>query len=424
MAVSPTDGTNGLSERLEHLRGLADRYGGTHAATLREALQEWQTTIEELRVAEEELRQQNEELLAAVDQVAQAQQRYRELFDFAPDGYLVTDPRGVIQEANRAAASLLRVRPDLLAGKPLFVFVHTADRRALHDTIERAAHGEAAAGVELRLWPRKAGEVPAALYVAAARDGGGQLAGLRWIVHDLTELKEAHRRAVKAERLAAIGQTVAGLVHESGNALQRSQSCLRMLDLEVQDRPAALALIGRVQKAQDDLNRLFRDVREYAAPIRLDLQLCDLRGLWREAWEQTAPAREGRAAALRDFGGGADTAVEADPFRLTQIFRNLFDNALAACQGPAEVTVACAGAEVEGRPGVRVTVRDNGPGFTEEQRSKLFEPFHTTKARGTGLGLAICRRIAEAHGGHIAAGEGGGPGAEVVLELPRGGGKY
>ena len=80
--------------------------------------------------------------------------------------------------------------------------------------------------------------------------------------------------------------------------------------------------------------------------------------------------------------------------------------------------VACSEASLSGRPALRVSVRDNGPGFPPEHRARLFEPFHTTKPAGTGLGMAICRRIVEAHGGTIEAGP-GGPGAEVAVTLPR-----
>ena len=108
---------------------------------------------------------------------------------------------------------------------------------------------------------------------------------------------------------------------------------------------------------------------------------------------------------------------DADPFRLGQVFTNLFANALEACPDPVRVTVACREAELHGRPALRVSVRDNGPGFPAELRPRAFEPFQTTKPTGTGLGLAITRRLVEAHGGEVALGD--GPGAEVVLILPR-----
>ena len=87
---------------------------------------------------------------------------------------------------------------------------------------------------------------------------------------------------------------------------------------------------------------------------------------------------------------------------------------------PARVEIACTAAELDGNPAIRVAVRDNGPGLGPEPRRRIFEPFFTTKTRGTGLGMAITRRIVEAHGGRIAVGEGGGPGAEIIVTLPRG----
>ena len=87
---------------------------------------------------------------------------------------------------------------------------------------------------------------------------------------DVTELKKAQELALRSERLAAIGQMMTGLAHESGNALARSQSCLEMLAWEVEDRPEALELIDRIQKAQDHLQQLYEEVRSYAAPLRLE----------------------------------------------------------------------------------------------------------------------------------------------------------
>ncbi len=96
----------------------------------------------------------------------------------------------------------------------------------------------------------------------------------------------------------------------------------------------------------------------------------------------------------------------------------MLDNALAACPDPVRVIISCREADVRGEPALRVAVRDNGPGLTAEQRQNLFAPFYTTKPGGTGLGMAIAQRLVEAHGGQIAPGE-GGPGAEIVLTLPR-----
>jgi signal transduction histidine kinase len=81
--------------------------------------------------------------------------------------------------------------------------------------------------------------------------------------------------------------------------------------------------------------------------------------------------------------------------------------------------VRCTEARLGDRPALCVAVRDNGPGLNAEQRRRIFEPFFTTKTKGTGLGMAIAKRIVEAHGGRLAVGTGTGPGAEIILTLPR-----
>jgi signal transduction histidine kinase len=245
-------------------------------------------------------------------------------------------------------------------------------------------------------------------------------AGLERRVEERTaELRETQAKALRAERLAAIGQMVTGLAHESRNALQRCQSCLSVLGVRLADRPELTDLLDRMQVAQDDLHRLFNEVRDYAAPINLDIGVCDLAAVWRQAWEDLEPLRQGRGASLVEASAAAHTRCLADAFRLKQVFRNLLENALGAGADPVRVVVACAAMEMDGREAVRVTVRDNGPGFAGVDTRRFFEPFVSTKAKGTGLGLAICKRVVEAHGGTIAVSDGHGPGAEVLVTLPR-----
>jgi signal transduction histidine kinase len=234
------------------------------------------------------------------------------------------------------------------------------------------------------------------------------------------DLERARERALQAERLAAISQTVATLAHEGRNALQRADACLHRLNWRLADRPEEQDLARRAQQGLADLNRLFDDIRGYAAPVRLDRRPCDLARLWRESWAEAISRHGQRDARLEEAAGSADPICEADPFRLGQVFLNLFANALDACPDPAVVTVSCREADLGGRAAVWVSVRDNGPGFSPEQRAHAFEPFRTTKPKGTGLGMAICRRVVEAHGGTIELGEGGG--AEVVVTLQRAGG--
>jgi two-component system, LuxR family, sensor kinase FixL len=375
------------------------------------AVERLQTGQEELRVTEEELRTQNEELQAARQEVEAQRERYRALFEFAPDAYLVTTPEGKILEANRAAAELLHVQPQFLVGKPLAVFVPEEERREFRERLNRLSAGEPRQDWEGHLAPRHGTTFQAALTVGAERDARGGVVGLRWLLWDITARKQA-------DRLATIGEMVAGLAHESRNALQRSEACLERLRFRLTEQPEALDLVRRVQKAHDDLRRLFEDVRVYAGPVQLEREVCDLAEVWREAWAQLAIRREGRDVTLGEDSGDTGLECLVDRFRLQQVFWNVFDNALAACPDPVRIVVRCATTTLAGKRALRLAVRDNGPGLTAEQGRKIFEPFFTTKVKGTGLGMAIAKRIVEAHGGGVAVGECDPPGAEILITLP------
>jgi two-component system, LuxR family, sensor kinase FixL len=235
---------------------------------------------------------------------------------------------------------------------------------------------------------------------------------------DITLLKEAQARAVDAERLAAIGQMVAGLAHESRNSLQRAQACLEMLDRRIKDRPESTRLVADIQQSLDDLQRLYDEVRNYAAPITLNRETCSLATILNEAWLRLEPSWRNRKARIVQ-NSQADPLCEGDRHRLLRMFRNILENSLAACQDPVEITCEWSQVNIRGREFIRGEVRDNGPGLSAEQRLHLFEPFYTTKTHGTGLGLAIVRRIVEAHEGSVDVGADDWPGTTIVIKLPR-----
>ncbi len=236
----------------------------------------------------------------------------------------------------------------------LELLVPECDRRAVADEFTQVIAGRPNRGLENAVVCRDGSRrwiVWNARYLPDYEDGPAILS----VGHDITFVKQAQERALQSERLAAIGQVVTGLAHESRNALQRCQACLEMLALKVRDRPDAIDLINRLQKAQDHLHHLYEDVRSYAAPIKLEKTICDLGTVWRESWAHLEHARNDKKATFRETLDGVDLRCAGDLFRLDQVFRNVLDNALAAGTPPVaiEVSAYCNGARRPARPADR-----------------------------------------------------------------------
>jgi PAS domain S-box-containing protein len=343
------------------------------------------------------------------------------LFAHAQAAVLILDPQGRIVRCNPFVERLTNLALDQIQERDWFdLFLEQGDRSRVRQALLRGASQTAVTASSVyqgdphALGPRHLHWSGLPLF-----DAEGRPFAILVIGHDITDLHQAQQRALQAERLAAVGQMATGLAHESRNALQRIGASAETLELELEGNAAALTLVGRIQQSQGHLHQLLEEVRSYAAPILLDRSRCRISEVWREAWELLLAQRRGREAVLREQVEECDLAIDADRFRLVRVFRNLLENALAACNDPVLIDIRCEPAAVGHRPGLVLSVRDNGPGLGEEQRRKIFDPFYTTKPTGTGLGMAIAQRIIEAHGGWIAVGPSPPPGAEILIGLPR-----
>ena len=172
---------------------------------LPDAFGELHTTIEELRVVEEEMRAQNEELILTRRQVEAQRHRYQDLFEFAPDGYLVTTLDGTILDANQAASRLLEIAPNILKSRNFSASVAPDDLTAYVTQLKSLA--EIQPPCQPQEWilqmHRRSGLFPAAVTVVPVAALLGEAATLRWLIRDITERRQAEEERVALARAQA-----------------------------------------------------------------------------------------------------------------------------------------------------------------------------------------------------------------------------
>jgi two-component system NtrC family sensor kinase len=233
-----------------------------------------------------------------------------------------------------------------------------------------------------------------------------------------SEIAQARAHLVEVERLATIGQSMAGQVHDINAPLTALITFAHLIQHEsgeAKNRERA----GQIAEAAQRAQRLVRELLTMARPRPPSLEPVDVHALLRSAMElERAQCSASGYRLTADFTDGLPPVL-ADPHRLGQVFINLLVNARQAMDGGGRgkaITVSTR------RRGERLEIRvaDDGPGIPQAHRARIFDWFFTTKppGEGTGLGLAVSREILVAHGGSLAIEDTPGGGATFVLELP------
>jgi signal transduction histidine kinase len=236
------------------------------------------------------------------------------------------------------------------------------------------------------------------------------------------ENTQFYQAKLQAERLAAIGQTIATLSHDIKNILQglRGGSSLIELGLEQKDEAVVRRGWSMVEKNQGKIYNLVLDMLSFCKDREPDLIPSDLNRTVDEVVE-LVQARAGELS-VRLFWvpDRALPEVRIDPEAIHRALLNIVANALDACGHATDAYVRVGTSWDPERGLARVTVEDNGTGIADEDLPTLFQPFSSTKGtRGTGLGLPVSQKIVREHGGQITVSSRAGGGTVFVVELPQ-----
>lgn len=346
----------------------------------------------------------------------QAEWRFRTLFRAAPDAVLtVLHATGRIREANDAVRDTFGLEPQQIVGRTLLELIIEADRSTLEDALA-AAYGGTPARVEVQAILPSGGTRVVAL--AASRLPEADPPSVLLIGRDMTHERELRVRLMESDRLAAVGELVAGVAHEVNNPLSSisafAQLLLRDATLTLSQRESIEIIRGETTRA----SQVVKDLLAFARRSETQQSPLDLNAV-------VARTVRMRQYQFSEANVRVDTelsddlpSVMGDGRQLQQVCLNLLTNAVQAMapQGGGELKVRSY--SVDGA--VRLEVRDTGQGISASIRAHIFEPFFTTKkeGEGTGLGLSVSYGIVAAHGGSIEVVETGVTGTTFRVTLP------
>lgn len=229
-----------------------------------------------------------------------------------------------------------------------------------------------------------------------------------------SELKKSQENFLERERLAAIGEFTAMIVHEVRNPLTTIEMGLEYAERRLKSDADQERLTLAVEEAQR-LNRLLQEILSYAKPQVLNLGSLDVSELLDDSISQVRELPEAKGRFVSYCRERQAIFVLADKDKLRQVFINLLRNALEAI--PIQETVNCSIIS-DVKPGcINIRFHNKGKPIPIDILPKLTTPFCSTKPSGTGLGLAICKRIITAHKGELLI-ESSVAGTTVTVKLP------
>jgi PAS domain S-box-containing protein len=362
-----------------------------------------------------------------------SEQHFRGWFEDAPIACHEVDRDGVVLCVNQAECELLGFRPEEMVGHPIWDFMAAEDReKTKAGLLQRIADEQPLIPLEREYKRRDGSSVVMEIHQKRIRDTAGRATGLRTFLLDITQRKRAEQTLQQqAEKLARSNAELEQFAYVASHDLQEPLRKIQAFGDRLRSKhETTLGLEGldyltRMQNAAARMQVLIQDllslsrVASHAKPFA-PVDLGDVVRIVISDLESRIQERKGRVEAA------SLPVVHGDRGQLAQLFQNLIGNGLKF-QKPGEDPVVRVSSETVTRPdgagsAWRITVEDNGIGFDEKYRDRIFQIFQRLHGRneyeGTGIGLAICRKIVDRHGGDIAAHSSPGAGAKFVITLP------
>jgi len=358
------------------------------------------------------------------ERLRESERRYESLFGEAPVACHEIDLSGIVMRVNPTECALLGFTPHQMIGRPIWEFMALDEQAKSQEALLQKLAGAQELSVIEREYTRQDGTTLfLEIHPHRIRNGAGQVVGIRSFMVDITARKLAEhalqRQAVELSRSnAELEQFAYVASHDLQEPLRKIQAFGDRLKIKCGEALTddGRDYLGRMQNAAGRMQSLIHDllalsrVASHPHPFS-DVNLVDLVREVVSDLESRIEQLHGRVEV------GPLPTLHTDRSQMRQLFQNLIGNALKFHK-PDLGPVVKIYEESQGT----IVVEDNGIGFDEKYRDRIFQVFQRLHGRGefegSGIGLAICRKIAERHGGSIHASSTPGQGARFEIRLP------
>jgi len=348
----------------------------------------------------------------------ESEERFRDLYENAPNAYFSIDVDGRIRMLNRRVEDLLGYPAEELMGQPVLdLYANTpSDKEKARKILQRFVSGEAVRGEELQMQRADGQPIWISLTVNPVRDRQGQVVGSRSMVVDITERKRAEKekqalesKLRQSQKLESIGTLASGVAHEINNPVTGIINYADLIESRVEDdrlREFAAGIIkegNRVAEIVKSLLYFSRQEKQSHSPARME-DIIDASLLL-----IGSVLKKDQITLYKDIPDDLPQ-VRCRSQQIEQVIINLLTNARDALNQRYEayhedklIRIRVQPFEEDGIQWIRTTVEDHGTGIPEEAIDRIFDPFFTTKSRneGTGLGLSVSYGIIKDHNGEL-----------------------
>ena len=330
---------------------------------------------------------------------------------------VVLDTAGLVSYANRRCYEA-GYREEYLLGRPLAEFIPRSRRTLFEKSFEAALHGVAAENLEFPILRGNRSTGRFSISLSPMRDEQEQVNSIVVVMSDITETAVLQAQLRHSEKMAALGQLVAGVAHEINNPLAAivgySDLLLENSDISESAKDDLRIVLQEAERTKEIVQNLLHFARQ--TPTRREP--LDVHAVLRQVLQLRSYGSAGHGVEVLEHFRSSVSRVFGDAHQLQQVFLNILNNAYDAVHetqraGKIEIITS----ELDGM--VEIMIRDNGIGISDTER--IFEPFYTTKeaGKGTGLGLSICYGIVREHGGEVSCvNNTEGAGSTFFVRLP------